>query len=149
MGRTAADQEGYALDVSEYLFRLSTECLRLYSNETSSYQTLAVLVASRIEDPSGVVRHEVETMREHFTALPTLGDVRIYLTVSSAELQALDEMRLALGKRLDGCLSMADALSALLFDYIVETKTTKILDRLERESLLPGNDDGPLEPLRH
>src|SRR3546814_12166173 len=74
---TAAEHEGFVLDVSGYLFRLTTECLRLFSNETNEHQTLVSLVAARLAEPGAAGRHEVRTMREHFAAIPTHGDVKI------------------------------------------------------------------------
>ncbi len=142
MGTTAAEHEGFVLDVSGYLFRLTTECLRLFSNETNEHQTLVSLVAARLAEPGAAGRHEVRTMREHFAAIPTHGDVRIRLPVSDANAQALEEMRQALGRRLDTTLTIGDALSALLFDYVVELKTSQILDRLSLEQRLDGGEPG-------
>src|SRR3546814_8210556 len=73
-------------------------------------------------------------MREHFAAIPTHGDVKIRLPLSDANAQALEEMRQALGRRLDTTLTIGDALSALLFDYVVELKTSQILDRSEEHT---------------
>ncbi|AMK20549.1 MULTISPECIES: hypothetical protein [Sphingomonadales] len=142
MGTTAAEHEGFVLDVSGYLFRLTTECLRLFSNETNEHQTLVSLVAARLAEPGAAGRHEVRTMREHFAAIPTHGDVKIRLPLSDANAQALEEMRQALGRRLDTTLTIGDALSALLFDYVVELKTSQILDRLSLEQRLDGGEPG-------
>ena len=101
MGTTAAEHEGFVLDVSGYLFRLTTECLRLFSNETNEQQTLVSLVAARLAEPGAAGRHEVRTMREHFAAIPTHGDVKIRLPLSDANSQSLEDMRQALGRRLD------------------------------------------------
>jgi len=136
----AAEHEGFVLDVSGYLFRLTTECLRLFSNETSEHQTLASLVSARLADPGTESRHDVRTMREHFAAIPTHGDIRIRLAISDTNAQTLEKMRLALGLRLDTILTIGDALSALLFDYVVELKTSQILGRLSLEQCLDTDD---------
>src|SRR3546814_5153291 len=86
---TAAEHEGFVLDVSGYLFRLTTECLRLFSNETNEHQTLVSLVAARLAEPGAAGRHEVRTMREHFAAIPTHGDVKIRSGEHTSELQSL------------------------------------------------------------
>ena len=44
----AGDTRSYALDVSELLFRLASESLRLRSNETLRFETVASLVNARI-----------------------------------------------------------------------------------------------------
>src|SRR3546814_20615441 len=92
----------------------------LFSNETNEHQTLVSLVAARLAEPGAAGRHEVRTMREHFAAIPTHGDVKIRLPLSDANAQALEEMRQALGRRLDTTLTIGGALSALLFDYVFE-----------------------------
>src|SRR3546814_16604984 len=102
----------------------------LFSNETNEYQTLVSLVAARLAEPGAAGRHEVRTMRAHFAAIPTHGDVKIRLPLSDANAQALEEMRQALGRRLDPTLPIGDALSATLFAYVFAPTTSPRLDRL-------------------
>src|SRR3546814_15879335 len=78
----------------------------LFSNETNEHQTLVSLVAARLAEPGAAGRHEVRTMREHFAAIPTHGDVKIRLPLSDANAQALAEMRQDLGRRLDTTLTI-------------------------------------------
>src|SRR3546814_11155584 len=114
----------------------------LFSNETNEHQTLVSLVAARLAEPGAAGRHEVRTMREHFAAIPTHGDVKIRLPLSDANAQALEEMRQALGRRRDTPLTIGDALSALLFAYVVQPHTPPILDRLPLAQPLAGGDPG-------
>src|SRR3546814_11978849 len=96
----------------------------LFSNETNEHQTLVSLVAARLAEPGAAGRHEVRTMREHFAAIPTHGDVKIRLPLSDANAQALEEIRQALGSRRDNTQTIGDAHSALLVDYVVVTTTS-------------------------
>ena len=56
-----ADSRGYTLDISEHLFRLTTESLRIHSNETKAYQTLENLVDARTGDLSRINDHDTSS----------------------------------------------------------------------------------------
>jgi len=145
----AAETEGCVLHVSEFLFRLTTECIRLYSNETHVYQSLGALVSTRLAIPGRVDKVHTDDMQAHFATLPTHGNLRIDLGIPDADIQALTEIRHDLDRRLSASLTMADALSALLFGYILDAKAAKILDRLKRENLLPAAPDASTDQLPH
>ncbi len=145
----AAETEGCVLHVSEFLFRLTTECIRLYSNETHLYQSLGSLVSTRLAIPGSIDKVHVDDMQAHFATLPTHGNLRIDLGIPDADVEALAEIRHDLDRRLRASLTLADALSALLFDYILDANAAKILDRLKRENLLPASPDASTDRLRH
>lgn len=149
MGTKAAGTEGFVLHVSESLFRLTTECIRLYSNETHLYQSLGALVSTRLAIPGGIDKVHADDMQAHFATLPTHGNLRIDLRIPDADVQTLAEIRHDLDRRLGTRLTLADALSALLFDYIVDANAAKILDRLKRENLLSAGPDAPTDQLPH
>lgn len=149
VGMRAAGQAGCLLHVSEYLFRLTTECIRLYSNETLAYQSLGVLVSARLAVFGSVESLCPDEMREHFTTLPTYGDVPLPLDIPDSDRQALADLREELVRQMGAGLTLADALSALLFEYVVEAKAAHILGRLKRENLLPDSPELLVAPLRH
>ncbi len=126
----SGDSRGYALDISEHLFHLTTESLRLRSNETRRYQTLASLVNARAAYSSKMKEHDPETIRDHLVTIPTKGDIRIYLSISRSSADSLVEAKKRLGDQIGSNLTVGDALSILLFDYVVEQKATRILERL-------------------
>lgn len=118
------------LDVSEHFFRLATESLRLRSNETSRFQTLASFIASRVAEARKIADHDAATLREHLTAVPTNGSIRINFDISDDSATLLAGTQERLNSILDADISFGDTLSILLFDYIVDQKTMQILSTL-------------------
>ena len=93
MGRSSADIPGFTLDISEHLFRLTTESLRLRSNETKSYQTLECLLEARNGSLSRIRDRDMATLKDHLVAIPTQGDIRIELNISQVSADCLDEVK--------------------------------------------------------
>lgn len=124
--------QGYTLDVSEYLFRLTTESLRIHSNQTKRYESLANLVTSRATAGAAeaIEQHDVETLRQHLAKVPTKGPIRIYLRISKTSADSLAEATRRLEKHLGSELTVGDALSMLLFDYVVEQGTAKLMSKI-------------------
>lgn len=151
VGMKAAEHEGCVLHVSEFLFRLTTECVRLYSNETHRHQSLGALISRRLALPHSVDKVHTDDVQAHLNSLPSRGKIRLDLEIPDSDAQALSSVRHSLNQRLSARLTMADALSAVLFDYILDAKAAKILDRLNRENLLPAGPEvlGGAGPLRH
>ena len=144
MGTT--DTPDITLDVSEPFFRLTTESIRLHSNETAHHQTLSSLIDHRALDVSGINSHDTSTIKEHLVSIPTLGNIRLNLTISKTSAKSLAEVQDVLVRQLGSDLTVADALSILLFDYVVERKAARVmeefgLDRIEFAEF-PGAGDG-------
>lgn len=133
-----ADSRGCKLNISEHLFRLTTESLRLRSNETRSYQTLEGLLDARTGSISRISDRDMATLKEHLVAIPTQGDIRIELQISQTSADCLDQVKELLCKEFDADLTVGDALSVLLFDYVVEQKAARVLEKLDLERLMPA-----------
>ncbi|MBI0477115.1 hypothetical protein D9601_17340 [Sphingomonas sp. MA1305] len=136
------------IEVSEPLFRLVTEGVRLHSNEVVALSSLAMLVEARRRTfLLSLRRHERATLQAHFAAVPSAGVIRIDLDLSPAAADCLAKARAWLAAELAMEASAADALSALLFDYAVERAAARMLERLEADSssaqggAVPGGDD--------
>jgi hypothetical protein len=130
----------YALDVSEPLFRLATESVRLLSNDTRRLHTLDTLVSDR----AAFVRnldHNPETMRKHLDAVPSEGEIRIEFAVSREIAASLEEAKNALKSLIGSDVSLADMLSIMLFDFVVEQKANKV-----RAKLGLGKRSDPIAP---
>ncbi len=89
---------GYTLDVSEYLFRLTTESLRIHSNQTRRYQSLGNLVNARATAGAAgaIEQHDVETLRNvvaaHGRSIPFENlDPLLGVPVSDLSAQALGD----------------------------------------------------------
>ncbi|AIT82481.1 hypothetical protein JI59_23680 (plasmid) [Novosphingobium pentaromativorans US6-1] len=126
-----ADSRGYTLDISEPLFRLTTESLRLRSNETKCFQTLDDLVNSRVPGIEKIDDEDAKNIRQHLVALPTDGSIRINLLITETSAENLVRVRNLLETRLATNISVGDALSALLFDYVVQQKAASVIAKLE------------------
>lgn len=140
----SGDQRRYALDISENFFRLTTESLRLHSNETRRYQTLASLINARATAAPKLEEHNPETIRSHLDTIPTKGEIRIYLNISKTSATNLGDAKKHLASVLGSSMTLGDALSILLFDYIVEQKASRVLQRLGFDEL-SENCDKPNE----
>ncbi|MFD1104698.1 hypothetical protein [Sphingobium olei] len=138
MGITGADSPDCTLDISEHLLRLITESLRLRSNETRSYQTLECLLEARNGSLARIRNRNMTTLKEHLVAIPTQGDIRIELHISQTSADCLEEVRDLLSKEMDTDLTVGDALSVLLFDYMSELIAARVLERLDLERLIPA-----------
>lgn len=126
------DSRNYSLDVSEYLFRLTTESVRLLSNETQCYENLTSLV-ERLAGPGAadaLGQHDIETLRQHLSKIPTEGSIRIHFEIAKTSSDNLNEAKQRLCEKLDADLTVADAVSMLLFNYVVEKSATKLLAQM-------------------
>jgi len=151
----SADSQSYALNISEHLFALTTESLRLWSNETRRHQTLSRLVDDRISTSRFENFCNPEITRRHLDAVATSGNIRINLTVSKTSAANLAEFRKWLEQQLGSETSWGDAVSVLLFDYVAEQKALRVLRRIgmdERNDPSSGTEcqssDGVLVPFR-
>lgn len=124
------ESRSYSLDISEHLFYLTTESLRLHCNETKRYQTLAGLLNDKIFASSSIDEQAPETIREHLSAIPTKGNIRVYLNITRSSADNLTEVKRRLATSLGSNLTVGDTLSIMLFHYVVGQKVTRILKQL-------------------
>ena len=122
------DTRAYTFEVSETLFRLATEGVHLRSNETKQFQSLGHLVNARAaEGMSALGSSDVSTLKTHLSRIPTKGPIKISLTISKTSAKSLSEAKERLGKIIGEHLTLCDALSLLLFDYIAQTKADRLI----------------------
>lgn len=137
-----ADSRDYALDISEPLFRLTTEGIRLHSNATFNYQTLSSLIDHRTPHVGKINDHDTSTLKEHLVSIPSDGNIRIHLNVSKTSAKNLNEVKELLSRQLNSELTLIDALSILLFDYVVEQKTARVMEKLDLNDLDAAERNG-------
>lgn len=131
------ESRSYSLDISEHLFYLTTESLRLHCNETKRYQTLAGLLNERIFASSSIDEQAPETIREHLLAIPTKGNIRVYLNITRSSADNLTEVKRRLGTALGANLTVGDTLSIMLFHYVVGQKAMRIMKQLGLDDSTP------------
>ena len=139
----SADTRNYVLDISTDLFQLSTESLRLHSNETHKYETLESLIDCRAGSSSFKNEHKPDTLRKHLCAVPTAGQVRIQLNILTTSAASLDEACASLSQRLGSAMTVGDVLSVMLFDYVAEKKASQILNRIGLKEIVQSGDNRP------
>ncbi|MCF8708380.1 hypothetical protein [Rhizorhapis sp. SPR117] len=137
----SAESREFTLDVSEHFFHLTTESIRLRSNETRRYQTLSSLIDSRILEAKKIDDHDSDTLRDHLEVVPTKGAIRINLTISKTSADLIGDARNRLATQLGTDLSFGDALSILLFDYVVERKAAHVLSTLGLDEMRDNHDE--------
>lgn len=142
-----AANSAYVFNVSEHLFRLMTEAVRLSSNETNRFTSLASVIGAHASVVrTGFQHHEIDTLRGHFATVPTGGDIRVDILLAACESQNLRQARRRLAARLGGSWSDADTVSALLFDYVVERKAWKLLGKLGINQAAAGRVGAGVSP---
>lgn len=129
----------YALSISEELFKLSTESVRLHSNDTLRYQTLAQLLMKRLGQDAAADGHDPALLRDYLDKLPTRGSVRIHLNISRTSADSLVDIKKRLSREIGNRLTVGDAVAILLYDYLVERSATRVLSKLRQREL----DDEP------
>jgi hypothetical protein len=149
VGRSEAQSYEFGVDVSEHLFKLATESLRLYSNQTGEFQTLGKLVDARSAGAASLDSHDASTLQEHLAVIPTAGAVKVELDISNRSLDYLEATRAELSIRLGAKLTFGDALSLLLFDYVVDRKSQRLLDLLEIDHRAPRQPTDNFMGSRH
>jgi len=138
----SGDTRAYRLRVSHCLFELATEGIRLRSNETRRFQTLSSVVNARAAGRmSGFKEQDVPTLKDHFSAIPTKGPIPISLTITKTNAQSLDEAKERLAKLLGTDLTVGDAVSLLLLDYIAQAKADRMVAKFESGELSPNRDE--------
>lgn len=135
----AGDTRSYALDVSELLFRLSTESLRLRSNDTLRFETVASLVNARVEKLP-LTHLDAVDVRAHFDVVESKGPVRVHVTLPRSCADLLIEEKRRFAKLLDRSLTMADMISILLFDFVAEHHSKRILGKIGMDEGASGQD---------
>jgi len=124
------DSPGYVLDISESLFRLTTEGVRLRSNETLAYETISSLISHRTAQLEGGIRQKSAIIREHLSCIPTDGEIKLRLDICRTSASTLDDIKDMLSQQLGSALTLGDALSILLFDYVAERKAARVLEKI-------------------
>ncbi|MHA3795563.1 hypothetical protein [Rhizorhabdus wittichii] len=116
------------------MFRLTTESLRLHSNATLALQTLPKLIEFWAFEETHLHGHAVETLGEHLGIVPGPGEITLELDLAARCLDHLEALQAAFSQKLGTALALEDALSLLLFDYVVEQKAAKVLQVLDIET---------------
>lgn len=128
---TMADERTFMLNISEGLFRLMTESVRLFSNKQLRFSDINEVVNERATAAHSIGSHyRPNSIKEHLRIIPTEGDVGLELTILETSAVAIDDAIPDLEGIIESSLSFASAISIVLFDLIVEENRTEIINKL-------------------
>lgn len=141
-----ADAQDYVLEISAPLFRLTTEGIRLRSNETRLHESLSSLTIHLAGGVRDMAAHDTDALRQHLKLIPVIGGIIVLLALPPRSVDRLRAIGTSLEKRVGHRLTFEDIISLLLFDYVVEQKAARVLDTLglgRSDSPELRSDDGP------
>ena len=118
-------------EVSQYLFRLATESVRLYSNKVGALSTLDDTVNGIADRALTIVpEYGSAAVQEHFRIIPSGGTNRLAITIleSNAPSYALaaEMITSVMSKR----MGVIDAVSLALYDLIAEQEVAQLAAKL-------------------
>lgn len=127
-----ADVEStYDLHVSEYYFRLATECIRLHSNASFCLSSLSDVVNERSSYAKYLVEKYSSTdIDEHLRIIPTNGGKEVRLKILQTSASSIDDACDVLAEHLGRSMDFADGLSVVLYDYVVHANVTEVVNKL-------------------
>lgn len=119
------------MSVSDSLFRLTTESIRVLSNERHEYVAIGDVVnahAARMRQTSPT--HTPKTAGAHLAIIKTDGDIPIHIEIRRSSYEDVLASAEILSHVLATSVRFADAISVLLFDFIAERETMRLAARL-------------------
>lgn len=117
--------------VSEYYFRLTSECIRLHSNQKLRHTTLSEVVNERACEGSEIrKRYSAAELREHLSIIPTNGNISITIEITESSESNIDDTAITISEMMGFSMQFEDALSVILFDFVVEANSTEVLTKL-------------------
>ena len=126
-----AEERNYKIDVSEFYLRLTTESIRLYSNKIRNIANLRDVIDDRAAVAGLLPQYYTQAeMKEHLSIIPTDGDISLKFTILETSAASLDAAAEMLAETMGLSVAFADALSLLMYDFIVEENKTEVLTKL-------------------
>jgi hypothetical protein len=126
-----ATEKECELEVSEFYLRLATESVRLFSNKKRSMCVLGEVVDCRADAVSTLPQYyTAENLRQHLDVIPTEGDITLKFTILESSASTIEGATAMLEEAMGTSVAFADAVSLILYDFIVEENKTDILAKL-------------------
>ena len=121
----------YRIDVSEYYFRMTTECIRLHSNLRHRYAALNDVVDDRVKFAEGACRnHPPSTLKEHLKLIPAKGNIPLEIEILETNAGKINDVALDLSSIIGTSVGFSEALSVIMFDFMVEANRTEVLTKI-------------------
>jgi hypothetical protein len=121
----------YRFDVSEYYFRLTTECVRLHSNAIQGYSSLKDVIKERAPHANSASgNHPPEYIREHLRLIPTKGHIAVEVEILETNAEQINDAAKRISAAIGSSVEFADAISVIMFDFMVDANRTEVLTKL-------------------
>ena len=116
------------MDVSEYYFRLTTECIRLHSNSSLKHSTLADMINDRANLANSVTsRCAPQHIIKHLEMIPSKGEIPLAVEILASSSDKINRSSKSIEEAIGSSIEFADALSVIMFDFMVEANRTEVL----------------------
>ena len=126
-----AMQRAFSLKISESLWRLMTESVRLFSNKRLRFASISDVVNDRAPEAATMHAHyRPSSFTEHLRIIPTDGEIGVELEILESSVSAIDGSVPGLEQMIGSSVSFASAVSLVLFDFIVEEARTEAMSKL-------------------
>lgn len=117
--------------ISPELFRFATAAIRMHSDELLRFVTLPDVINDftqrNLNLYEGLDKEDAEL---HLRIVPSNGDVSIDIQVLKTSMSSIEESVSLLEEILQTSVTLIDAVSLLLFEYVVHKKANDILERM-------------------
>lgn len=115
------------MGVSEYLFRLATEAVRLYSNKVGAISSLDETVNGTADRVRTIVPdYGTAAIEEHFRIIPTEGSWPFSVTILDSNAPSYEAAAELLANALSKRTDVIDAVSLALYDLIAEQEVAQL-----------------------
>ncbi|HEX7823011.1 MAG TPA: hypothetical protein VF463_20620 [Sphingobium sp.] len=122
------DQNTYRMDVSEYYFRLTTECIRLHSNSCRKHSSFGDMINDRAELADSVTKRRApQHIIKHLQMIPSKGEIPLEVEILESSSGKINRSTKAIEDAIGSSIEFADALSVIMFDFMVEANRTEVL----------------------
>lgn len=122
------EQNTYRMDVSEYYFRLTTECIRLHSNSSLKHSSFGDMINDRAQLANSVTaRRKPQHIIKHLQMIPSKGEIPLEVEILESSSDKISTSSKAIEEAIGSSIEFADALSVIMFDFMVEANRTEVL----------------------
>lgn len=124
-------KRSYHFDVTEYFFRLTSECIRLHSNHALRHVTLSELIDDRADRTRELItQHEIPDLKEHLRLIPSDGQISLEISILESSAENIENAIPELITALEQNVSFIDLLSLIFFDLLIVANATEIFTKL-------------------
>ena len=121
----------FRIDVSEYYFRMTTECIRLHSNMRHRHTALNDFVDDRVKVADSACRnHPPSTLKEHLKLIPAKGNIPLEIEILETNAGKINDVAIDLSSIIGTSVGFSEALSVIMFDFMVEANRTEVLTKI-------------------